>query len=76
MSGGGFNYLHERAGTLDELAARRATMESMGDYLVALDILGYGDTARAGRDTLELSRLLRQWEPRAVARAEPLLGRF
>lgn len=73
MSGGGFDYLHERAGTLDELAARRSTVQSMGDYLVALDVLGYGETARAGRDTLELARLLRQWETRAVARAAPLL---
>ncbi|MGW9410287.1 hypothetical protein [Streptomyces sp. SM8] len=73
MSGGGFDYLHEHAGTLDELAARRSTVESMGDYLVAPDALGCGDTARAGRDTLELARLLHQWETRAVARAAPLL---
>lgn len=73
MSGGGFDYLHEHAGTLDELAARRSTVESLGDYLVALDVLGYGDTARAGRDTRELARSLRQWETHAVARAAPLL---
>ncbi|MET9818317.1 hypothetical protein [Streptomyces sp. NPDC006355] len=73
MSGGGFDYLHEHAGTLDALAARQSTVQSMGDYLVALDVLGYGDTARAGRDTLELAQLLHQWETRAVARAAPLL---
>ncbi|AIV35601.1 hypothetical protein [Streptomyces sp. CCM_MD2014] len=74
MSGGGFDYLHEHAGTLDALAARRSTVQSVGDYLVALDVLGYGDTDRAGRDTLELARLLRRWERHAVAHAAPLLA--
>ncbi|MGV2914561.1 hypothetical protein [Streptomyces alfalfae] len=73
MSGGAFDHLHEHAGTLDALAARRSTVQSTGDYLVALNVLGYGDTAPAGRDTLELARLLRQWETRAVAHAAPLL---